>query len=1800
MLKKIDKIVLVLTMILSLIFGQGSVVKAASQSDIDLIKSRLKTYFLELDTIDDGSKVETCYVSKAEDYLKLIQADGSFADVDYTAHNNAANGAAWSPYLALDRLQAIAIAYHKQGNVLYQSDAAKDGVDKAIKHWKKVSPTNDNWWERQVGIQLRFSRIGLFMEELISSDAQNIITEKLLEKKPEKHGTGQNNLWFDQNKVYHALLKNDANELKETVTDYLDYCLSTQEDDKTAEAVQVDNSFYMHGKQFYSNGYGMSMFRDMSFWIYILRGTEFAISQDVVTRMGNYMLNGTSWTIRGDIMELYLGYRPYKKDVGYKNYAEEYIEPLKRMIQSDPTRANEYQKVLDNIEGKTTSNGKDGNYYMWRSGYASHMRDGYGINIKMDSKDVIGGEWRGSWSGQSDGGNLVYWTSSAASTVTVDGDEYTKVYPTYDWGHVPGTTTPHRVPADYSNSGRLTNGTNHMIGVSNGKYGSNAYIMSKKDTQATKGYFFFDDEFVALGAGINSKESTAIHTTLNQSQANQVLVDGQTVPTGTKAGNYTGKWIHNDKIGYVFSKETTFKVSNGLQKDNPSLWNKTEKETTPETFTAWVDHGMKPTNDSYEYIVLPNKTSDEVKAYSQSIPVEIIANTKDVQAVRHDGLRITQINFYNAGSLEYKDGYTVSVDRPCSMIIDESTETRKITVAVEDNQSYRGVNVTLQYNNQKTVTGFLSQGAPYVGQSMTLNEGTEKRFAATSSAPNHLASYVRDGDKNTYWQSVGTGEQSLSFLTETDKYIRSLNIEWGSHQATKYDVYGSNDNKNYMKLASIDQTQSSKNVPIGGIYKFIKIVMYEGNGDNYQIKDIKFNDSQLLSLQKSVEVSSTSEKDVENVKEKAVDGSTSTRWSSKRKSNDEWIYVDLGRKAKLDAIEILWEGACSNNYSIEVSDDLVNWKTVKKNLKTNSSLKDQIVIDDSTEGRFIKIHSIESKNSEYGISIYEFNVYGENIKTNIAIGKDTKRSSVYQNNSSNESNKAVDGKSDTKWSSARKNPDYSNQEEWIIIDLKEKAFIDGLIIDWEDGYSDNYSIEISNDNKTWTTIKKDLSANPIETKKHHKDEIIFDDSLEARYVKIHSYASHTEFGINIWEIEVLGAKKETIEIVPEEPIQGENLAVHKNVTTSSVYQNKENIQGEFAVDNNMSTKWSSNRTDDEWIIVDLGQLANINGLEIDWETGCSDNYKIEVSMDNKVWETVKENLKTNQNLIDKVKFDKPLKARYVKVHSLNSRTKFGINIYELQVLGEFIEGHLALNKPSKASSEYIDIKDGNKQYYSSLAFDGRTDKINGQQSRWVSNRDSDDEWIYVDLEDYCYISKIVFNWEGNNKHDYKILVSNDLQKWEEIEHRNDGTDIQEIVLSQLAIGRYVKMQGIKVGGKYGYSLYEFEVYGASLKSDLKAYYDENKNIDTNFYTTISVSQYQEALDKVAEVYKNKDASVSEIINAKEQLKNAIANLVKKANKKALEDEISKAKMINKDLFIQDSIKNLEKVLKEAEKINSDENVTQEEVTKIISKLQKVIDGLVEKANKDNLVNEMKKAESIDKNLYTDKTVKNLEKVLKKAKEINQDTNISQSEVDKMVKSLQTAIKELKEKDKPVIIVPEENKDMTIQSRDQNVIIKGQLPSYIQLVTEILDNNQMKVLVDKVNSQNSEFLKTVSLEKVYQLELLLNGHVYNINDELTISLNIDDDLKDKNLGIVYIDDLGYITKIPSTREGNQITWKTSHLSTYAIVSYNDINEENISQDVTPKTNDSSLVSVYAILLLGSLVAGYILYKKKKED
>ena len=1771
MIKKALRIILSLVMSFGLVLSSMNVTYA-SESDFATIKTRLKDYFLTLDTIDDGSKVETCYVSKAKDYLDLIQENGAFGDVDYKATSSAANGTAWSPYLALDRLQAITVAYHKEGNALYHDEEVINKLNKAIVYWGKMNPSSSNWWENQIGVQLRFSRIALFMESIVSKDAMDIMLNKLLEKTPVKYGTGQNNLWFDQNYVYYAIITENGTkhtnstgfkklDLKELVDDYLSYCLVVQTDDNTAEAVQVDNSFYMHGRQFYSNGYGMSMFRDMSFWIYMLRETSYAFEQDVIDLMADYMIDGTSWTIRGDIMELYLGYRPYDYDVGYDNYAAEYIDPLKRMIESDPDRADEYQAILDNIQGKNTVNGKNGNYYMWRSGYASHMRDGYGVNIKMDSNQIIGGEWRGSWSGyDKDGGQLIYWTSSAASTITVDGDEYTNVYPTYDWAHCPGTTTAARIVQDYANAGRFTNGTEHTIGVSNGKYGNTAYDMNKKGTQVKKGYFFFDDEFVALGSGINSTEGVNIHTTLNQCEAEDVNVGGQSVAEGTKEQIYNTNWLYNGKVGYVFLENTDVVVSNSVQTNNPSLWDEAKKNETPATFTAYLDHGLKPSNDSYAYIVVPNTTAGAVSQYAGNTPVTVIANNEKVQAVRHDGLKQTQINFYQAGSLEYKDGYIITVDQPCSIIIDESEDTRKISVAVNDTAANQTVNVNLNYDNQETQTTFVSGALPYAGQTMTLSEGSDNRYHTNSSMIGHEVEKAFDGDENTYWQSEETQNEWISMFTGNNKHLASMNILWGDNYASAYDVMVSQDGKNYELLKSVSNGDGKTDtIELKGVYPYIKIIMKDGNGNCFEIKEITFKASDSIALNKSVEASSTSTNDPGNTKELVVDGNTSTRWSSLRNEDENWIMVDLGQYSEINAMSIQWESACSDDYDIQVSSDKNNWITVKDSMATGSSLLDEYNFDEPVYGRYVRVSSHKSRTLKYGISIYEISVYGSYKDEDIAANKNAFSSTIKDLNLPTH---AIDNKANTSWISS------AAGDQWIYVELKGIYKISSMQVDWGNNYAPNYEIQISDDAQMWQTVKtiidgqggnenisdlgnqearyvrlklngssgssyqiiqwsvygelveaenlENIALNKTATassvynnvytanraidgsfennggndqsrwvsNRNSNDEYIqidleanydltgvklywegngakkyqilvsedgktwqkvyleengqpgianipFNETVTARYVKMLGIECASKYGYSLWEFEVYG-KLHQEPVVPEV-----NIALNKTSKASSEFTDpndgNKTYQSLLAFDgkgtnetvDGKQSRWVSLRTKDDptatsqWIYVDLEADYDISKVVLNWEGNGAKEYKVQISNDGQNWTDIS-HITDGKGGIDELTY-KNTTGRYVRMLGIEPGGIYGYSLWEFEVYGEAVlepenpNVNLALNKSSNASSEYVDSKDGNKTYESSLAFDGKgtNEIVDGKQSRWVSNRKSNDEWIYVDLQDIYNISKVILNWEGSGAKKYKVQVSNDGQVWTDISDINDGDGGLDELSYKDVTGRYVRMLGIEVGSDYGYSLWEFEVYGTTLKSKLQEIYKKYKDLDISSYTPNSIARYQEALNNAVKVYNDDDVTSEDILKAIDQLEDSVKGLTKIVDKMELEETINSAsKQLDTAKYTPQSIELLTVTLQKAKEVFNDDNATKHEVDEAINKLNEVVAALVEKADKNNLISIFNTALKLDKEKYTSESLTKVEALLEKVESIIDDENAAQAEVDEMYDQLYQALDQL--------------------------------------------------------------------------------------------------------------------------------------------------------------------------------------------
>ena len=126
--------------------------------------------------------------------------------------------------------------------------------------------------------------------------------------------------------------------------------------------------------------------------------------------------------------------------------------------------------------------------------------------------------------------------------------------------------------------------------------------------------------------------------------------------------------------------------------------------------------------------------------------------------------------------------------------------------------------------------------------------------------------------------------------------------------------------------------------------------------------------------------------------------------------------------------------------------------------------------------------------------------------------------------------------------------------------------------------------------------------------------------------------------------------------------------------------------------------------------------------------------------------------------------------------------------------------NLALNKPVTVSS----TQSGQPGSY---AVDGNTG------TRWASSWTATN-WIYVDLQATYNITRVKLTWEAAYAASFQIQVSSDATNWTPIYSTTTGAGGIQDLTGLSGTGRYVRMYGTVRGlPAYGYSLYEFEVYG---------------------------------------------------------------------------------------------------------------------------------------------------------------------------------------------------------------------------------------------------------------------------------------------------------------------------------------------------------------------------------------------------
>jgi len=124
---------------------------------------------------------------------------------------------------------------------------------------------------------------------------------------------------------------------------------------------------------------------------------------------------------------------------------------------------------------------------------------------------------------------------------------------------------------------------------------------------------------------------------------------------------------------------------------------------------------------------------------------------------------------------------------------------------------------------------------------------------------------------------------------------------------------------------------------------------------------------------------------------------------------------------------------------------------------------------------------------------------------------------------------------------------------------------------------------------------------------------------------------------------------------------------------------------------------------------------------------------------------------------------------------------------------------LSQGQPATASSVQ------SASYPASAAVDGNTG------TRW-SSAFSDPQWLQVDLGATASITQVTLQWEAAYATAFQIQTSADGSTWTTIYSTTTGTGGTQ-TLNVTGSGRYVRMYGTARATQYGYSLWEFQVYG---------------------------------------------------------------------------------------------------------------------------------------------------------------------------------------------------------------------------------------------------------------------------------------------------------------------------------------------------------------------------------------------------
>ncbi|MGW4681889.1 CBM96 family carbohydrate-binding protein [Micromonospora taraxaci] len=756
---------------------------------------------------------------------------------------------------SVDRLAQMAAAYATPGTALTGDAALADATVRGLNALVDTFPNSPaelplpyaaaEWYDWEIAIPKQIVNIAVMMwghPRLAVQDylsAIRVLTPTCTRAGRSTNANdyaeptrGANRIWKCTTEVMMGVLANDAAAITTARSNALEAMATVQ----VGEGIYDDGSFIQHGRHPYSGGYGTSMAQTYAELIYALNGSSWAIEGAATTAFAAWLRDGLrplvyrgagTPGVRGrEIARAGTGRRGDPAGTSISNHQSGHGLTRAALILAEAVPAGEALRLRRMakglISGDTFAPYPDGYFlslFTLARAYAviddiavvgevdivstkvyaamdqvTHQRPGYMAGVSMFSNRILDYETLGQ--------NQRGWFTRYGMTQLIlpnDLGQYDDAYwPTVDATRLPGTTVNTAARSTSHPSG-VPSTASWVGGASlDDRYASAGMDLRDpfSDLTAKKSWFLYDNEIVALGAGITG--TGTVITTVDQrrvSGAEALTING-TARCATNGSTEvisgaTNAHLSGQNIGYYFPGGVTLHCKRELRSGAWKAIDPGGSTTTHQRayVSLWIDHGANPSNASYSYVLLPGAAAQQTADYAANPQIRVLRNERTIQAVQQNPLDVIGVNFWQPRVTQRLDAWGetsfLTVDDAASVVLQRTATTIRVAAADPTQRRTGALHMKLNTPSDGLVSGSpgvrLLQTVPAILSVTSFQTGGATETAVVATDPQVL----RPTDDAMVWKDHGDENYGGTGLV-----VKSTGDGWTRHSYLKFDVTG--------------------------------------------------------------------------------------------------------------------------------------------------------------------------------------------------------------------------------------------------------------------------------------------------------------------------------------------------------------------------------------------------------------------------------------------------------------------------------------------------------------------------------------------------------------------------------------------------------------------------------------------------------------------------------------------------------------------------------------------------------------------------------------------------------------------------------------------------------------------------------------------------------------------------------------------------------------------------------------------------------------------------------------------------